>query len=179
LPLLLTSACALRPASTPPTALPVAGEAQALTASSTGTLLDEPSPPGGLGNVVESFSRHFGRPPAAFGVSQPSYAYGNWPARGLYVILDDSFRRAREVRINFGEAVSLAEAQKRAQADLVDDATLVDSTHEAGTGDVEARYTSKKLAAIFPTVQPPGAFVVVYDGTGDQITGIILRMGSD
>jgi hypothetical protein len=159
--------------SVPTPTAPIAGS---ITASS--SALAEPSPPGGLGNEVESFSRSFGRPTAAFGVSQPSYAYGEWPAKGLFVILDDSFRRAREVRINFGKAESLADAQAAARAYLPTDAKLVRSFAEAGTDDPAAQYTSERLVTVFPSVQPPGSFVVVYDGQADQFTGLIFRVGA-
>jgi hypothetical protein len=157
---------------------PTPADAQSLVASSSQDASYEPSPPGGLGNVVESFSQTYGRPTAAFGVSQPSYEYGQWPAQGLYVILDDSFRRAREVRINFGKSLSLADAQAMARAHLPTDAKLVQSFDEAGTGDPAALYTSERLARIFTSVQPAGAFVVVYDGQANQFTGLILRVGS-
>jgi hypothetical protein len=173
--LLALTACALV---TPPAATPTPFGAQPLVASSSQSGSDEPSPPGGLGNAVESFSRDFGRPAAAFGVSQPSYAYGQWPVRGLYVILDDSFRRAREVRINFGKSMSLVEAQTAARAYLPVDAKLIRSFDEPGTGDPATLYTSERLAAVFPSVQPAGAFVVVDDGQANQFTGLILRVGS-
>jgi hypothetical protein len=192
LPLLLLGACSLRPpegaqsqSSAPqgPTAPAVTAvvavtPAVPLVGSTPGVTADEPSPPGGLGNVVESFSRHFGRPPAAFGVSQPSYAYGDWPARGLYVILDDSFRRAQEVHVNFGKTLALADARAQARQYLPSDARQLKTFTEAGTGDPGELYESARLAAVFPKMQPPGNFVVIYDGAGDQITGLILRMGS-
>jgi hypothetical protein len=131
-----------------------------------------------LGNSVETFSQTFGRPTAAFGVSQPSYEYGQWPAQGLYVILDDSFRRAREVRVSFGKSLSLADAKAAAQAYLPADAKTIRTFDEPGTGDPVVLYTSERLAAVFPSVQPAGAFVVVYDGQADQFTGLILRVGS-
>jgi hypothetical protein len=159
-------------------ATPTASGAQPLVASSSQDASYNPSPPGGLGNVVESFSRTYGRPTAAFGVSQPSYEYGQWPARGLYVILDDSFRRAREVRVSFGKSVSLADAKAAAQAYLPVDAKLVRTFDEPGTGDPAELYTSERLSTVFPSVQPAGAFVVVYDGQSDQFTGLILRVGS-
>jgi hypothetical protein len=192
LPLLLLGACSLRPpegaqsqSSAPqgPTAPAVTAvvavtPAVPLVGSTPGVTADEPSPPGGLGNVVESFSRHFGRPPAAFGVSQPSYAYGQWPTRGLYVILDDSFRRAQEVHVNFGKTLALADARAQARQYLPSDARQLRTFTEAGTGDPGELYESARLAAVFPKMQPPGNFVVIYDGAGDQITGLILRMGS-
>jgi hypothetical protein len=172
----LTCGCSIRLPILSPAPTPTAAIVGSITASS--SALAEPSPPGGLGNEVESYSRNFGRPTAAFGVSQPSYEYGQWPAQGLYVILDDSFRRAREVRINFGKSVSLADAQGMARAYLPVDAKLVRSFAEAGTDDPAAQYTSERLAVVFPSVQPPGSFVVVYDGQADQLTGLIFRVGT-
>lgn len=179
----LLSGCAPRP---PPGTSPV--EKATITpgpagsggpaASGASPAFDEPSPPGGLGNVVESYSRYLGRPTAAFGVNQPSYTYGEWPVRGTFIILDNDLRRAGEVRINFGTPLSLADAQARARSYLPLDAKQTGSYVEAGTGDAGLAYASERLAAAFPTSQPPGQFVVIYDGTGDQISGLILRMGS-
>jgi hypothetical protein len=176
--LLFASGCSLRPAATTPTPVPTALPTRFVESISAVAGGDDPSPPGGLGNSVESFSRDFGRPTAAFAVNQASYAYGEWPMRGLYVILDDSLRRAREVRINFGKSTSLVEAQAAARAYLPMDAKLVRDFDEPGTGDPAGQYTSERLAAVFPSVQPAGAFVVVYDGQANQFTGLILRVRS-
>jgi hypothetical protein len=81
------------------------------------------------------------------------------------------------VRINFGDHLSLADAKARARSYLPPDAKPVGAFVEASTGDAGETYRSRTLAAVFPSVSPPGQFVVIYDGTGDQISGIILRMG--
>ena len=170
--LILMSACALHSPS-------IAGTAAATPTVDVALVSDEPSPPGGLGNVVESFSRHFGRPPTGSAVNQPSYTYGNWPANGLFVQLDDSFRRAREVRISFGQTVSLTDARTRAQTYLPGDARRIHDFLEPGTGDQGTLYLSQRLRAVFPQLPPPGQFVVIYDGADDQIAGLILRMGAE
>src|SRR5439155_10758457 len=177
--ILLLAACALQsPPQSAATSVPPASGTSVTAASQPLAAVDEPSPPGGLGNVVESYSRYLGRPTAAFGVSQPSYAYGDWPVRGTFIMLDNQLRRASEVRINFGSSLSPADAQARAQSYLPVDAKQTGAFVEAGTGDAGLVYTSEKLAAAFPTSQPPGQFVLIYDGTAGQVSGLILRMGS-
>src|SRR5438552_7302787 len=175
--LLFAGGCSLKPPVATPAPAPTAPPATFVASISAVAGVDDPSPPGGLGNSVESFSRTFGRPTAAFAVNQASYAYGEWPVRGLYVILDDSLRRAREVRVNFGKPLPLAEAQRQARAYLPADAKLARTVAEPATGDSIAEYTSERLAAVFPSLQPPGSFAVIYDGQSDQITGVILQIG--
>ena len=178
--ILLLISCTLRSPgqSTTVSAPPPADRAPVTATPRSLASVDEPSPPGGLGNVVESYSRYLGRPTAAFGVNQPSYAYGDWPVRGTFILLDNNLRRASEVRINFGSSLALADAQARARSYLPVDAKQTVAFVEAGTGDAGVVYTSERLAAAFPTSQPLGQFVVIYDGTGDQVSGLILRMGS-
>ena len=38
--------------------------------------------------------------------------------------------------------------------------------------------SSERLAAVFPSLQPAGSLVVIYDGQSDQISGLILQIGS-
>jgi hypothetical protein len=81
------------------------------------------------------------------------------------------------VRINFGTPLALADAQAQARSYLPVDAKQIGAFAEAGTGDAGVVYISERLAAVFPTDQPPGQFVVIYDGANDRISGLILRMG--
>lgn len=138
----------------------------------------EPSPPGGLGDTVGSFGRRFGRPLGSYSIRQPSYAYGAWPLHGAFIILDNDLNRAVEVHINFTKPASLKQAEAKAAVYLPSDTKLVRTFDEASTGDHGTLNTSKRLAETFPETRPAGYFVLIYDGTPNQITGIILRMGA-